>query len=61
MQLDRARELLRSLGIIEVMYDGSEVFLEELDEASQTVLVKNLLTNQQCLIPLSMLEERDIT
>lgn len=60
MDIDRAREISKSLGVIEVIYDGNEVWLEELDEESQTVLVKNLKTNQQCLIPLSMLQERNI-
>lgn len=58
MDLDRAREVSMSLGAIEVIYDGSEVWLEEVDEESKTALVKNLKTNQQCLIPLSMLEEK---
>ena len=61
MQLDRARELSDLLGVIEVIYDGDEVRLEEVDEESQTALVKNLKTNQQCLIPLSMLQERNLT
>jgi len=60
MHLDRARELSMSLGVIEVIYDGNEVNLEELDEESQTALVKNMKTNQQCLIPLSMLQEKFI-
>jgi len=60
VQLNRARELWSSQGIIEVVYDGNEVCLEEVDAESQTALVKNLKTNQQCLIPLSMLQERDI-
>jgi H-type small acid-soluble spore protein len=61
VHLDRAREISRSLGAIEVTYDGNDVWLEELDEESQTALVKNLKGNQQCLIPLSMLQERNIT
>jgi len=61
VQLDRARELSDLLGVIEVIYDGDEVRLEEVDEESQTALVKNLKTNQQCLIPLSMLQERNLT
>jgi len=61
VQLDRARELTDLLGVIEVIYDGDEVRLEEVDEESQTALVKNLKTNQQCLIPLSMLQERNLT
>ena len=61
MQLDRARELWSSLGVVEVMYDGNQVCLQEVDEESQTALVKNMKTNQQCLIPLSMLQEISIT
>jgi small acid-soluble spore protein H (minor) len=60
VHLDRAREISRSLGVIEVTYDGDDVWLEELDEESQTALVKNLKSSQQCLIPLSMLQERNI-
>ena len=59
MDLDRAREVSMSLGVIEVIYDGNEVWLEEVDEESKTALVKNLKTNQQCLIPISMLQEKN--
>ena len=60
MHLDRAKELWSSLGVIEVLYDGNEMYLKEVDEQSQTALVKNLKTDQQCLIPLSMLHEKNI-
>jgi small acid-soluble spore protein H (minor) len=44
MNIDRATEIFNSLGVIEVCYQGSPVWIEKINE--NRVQVQNLNTNQ---------------
>lgn len=57
MDIKRASEIIESLGVIEVSYKGDPVWLENINEQSNTVRVKNMKTDQQLNVGARDLEE----
>lgn len=55
MNTSRAKEIVNSLGVIEVLYNGSSVWIESVNEDS--VQVKDLKTEQRFEVPADDLVE----
>ncbi len=59
MEAERAKQILWSGGEIEVYYNGAPVWIERVDAATRTAVVRNL-QNEACLeVPLTGLLEDD--
>lgn len=57
MDSTRAKQIIESKGVIEVLYQGTPVWIENvLDD--NTVQVSNIQTNDKQDVPVSMLEEK---
>lgn len=57
LEIIRARQIVASPKKIDVFYKGSFVWIEKLDEHSETADVTNLETHQKVSVPISMLFE----
>lgn len=57
MLVDRAREIMESKGVIEVLYQGHPVWIEQIDQDSAQVRL--LDSNQQLNVPINMLAETE--
>jgi H-type small acid-soluble spore protein len=57
MNYDRAQEIVKSTGVIEVFYRSDSVWIEELDKLNKKATVKILNTVKKLDVPLDDLEE----
>ncbi|KZL93793.1 H-type small acid-soluble spore protein [Clostridium magnum] len=57
MNIERATEIIESLGVIEVSYKGDPVWLENINKQSNTVRVKNMKTDEELNVGIRDLEE----
>jgi len=58
MDKKRAKEIMRSDGVIEVLYEGNPVWIENVLD-NNNAAVSRLNTNQRFEVPVSMLVEGD--
>lgn len=59
MDSDRAKKIMESKGVIEVLYEGSPVWIENVLD-NNTVQVSNIQTNVKKEVPAYMLVEKDL-
>lgn len=57
MDIKRATEIIESLGVIGVSYRGDPVWLERINEQSNTVTVKNMKTDEKLNVGITDLKE----
>lgn len=57
MDIKRAAEIIESLGVIGVSYKGDPVWLENINEQSNTAIVKNMKTDQKLNVGITDLKE----
>lgn len=57
MDVKRANEILESLGIVDVTYKGSSVWIENINEASNEAKVKDINTEKVFTVEVSDLKE----
>lgn len=57
MKIERAIEIQDSPGVIDVKYNGNNVWIEEVHKDTESVLVKDLTTNKEIEVPVSKLQE----
>jgi len=57
MNVKRATEIFDSLGVIGVSYKGDPVWLEKINEESNTVIVKNMKTYKELNVDIEELKE----
>ncbi|MGY0375243.1 H-type small acid-soluble spore protein [Clostridium sp. JNZ J1-5] len=57
MDIKKATEIIESLGVIGVNYKGDSVWLENINEESNTVRVKNMKTDKELNVDVKDLEE----
>lgn len=57
MDIKRANEIIESLGVIGVSYKGDPVWLENINEQSNTVIVKNMKTDEKLNVGITDLKE----
>jgi H-type small acid-soluble spore protein len=57
MNIDRAEEIVRSKGVVEVIYKSDSVWIESLDELSKTAKVKVLNSKKEFEVPVDELNE----
>lgn len=57
MDIKRANEIIESLGVIGVSYKGDPVWLENINQQSDTVKVKNMKTDKELNVAVSDLKE----
>lgn len=57
MDIKRATEIIESLGVIGVSYKGDPVWLENINEQSNTATVKNMKTDQKLNVGITDLKE----
>ena len=57
MRIERAIEIQNSPGVIDVKYNGNNVWIEEVHNDTESVLVKDLTTNKEIEVPVSKLQE----
>lgn len=55
MLVDRAREIFKSKGVIQVLYQGHPVWIEEIDEDS--AIIRMMDSEHQLTVPVNMLTE----
>ena len=56
MNTKRAEEIVDSLGVIEVLYQGSPIWIEQIN--GDKVQIQDLNTQQRCEVPVNDLVER---
>ncbi|WP_010248445.1 H-type small acid-soluble spore protein [Acetivibrio cellulolyticus] len=59
MDSNRAKKIMESNGVIEVLYQGSPVWIENVLD-NNTVQVSNIQTNDKKDVPAYMLVEKDL-
>ena len=59
MDSNRAKKIMESKGVIEVLYEGSPVWIENVLD-NNTVQVSNIQTNDKQDVPANMLVEKDL-
>jgi small acid-soluble spore protein H (minor) len=57
MDIKRAFEIVDSLGVIEVKYKGNPVWIENINQQSNTVKVRDINTNKELNVNISDLED----
>lgn len=57
MNLKRAEEIFNSFGVINVIYNNDSVWIEDIQESSETAHVKNLNTGELKEVPIGCLKE----
>lgn len=57
MDIKKATEIIESLGVIGVNYKGDSVWIENINEESNTVRVKNMKTDKELNVDIKDLEE----
>lgn len=57
MDIKKATEIIESLGVIGVNYKGDSVWLENINEESNTVRIKNMKTDKELNVDVKDLEE----
>lgn len=57
MDIKRASEIIESLGVIGVNYKGDPVWLENINQQSNTVKVKNIKKDKELNVDIRDLEE----
>lgn len=57
MDIKRASEIMESHGVIGVSYKGDPVWLENINQQSDTVKVKNMKTDKELNVAVSDLKE----
>jgi len=57
MLVDRAREIMESKGVIEVLYQGHPVWIEQIQQ--DTAQVRLLDNDHRLSVPINMLAESD--
>lgn len=57
MDIKRATEIIESLGVIGVNYKGDPVWLENINQQSNTVKVKNIRKDKELNVDIRDLEE----
>jgi len=57
MLVDRAREIMESKGVIEVLYQGHPVWIEQIEQ--DTAKVRFLDNNHHLNVPINMLAESE--
>jgi H-type small acid-soluble spore protein len=55
MLVDRAREIMESKGVIEVLYQGHSVWIEQIEQDSARI--RMLDNDHQLTVPVNMLAE----
>lgn len=60
MDSNRAKKIMESKGVIEVLYEGSPVWIENVLD-NNTVQVSNIQTNDKQDVPANMLVEKGFT
>lgn len=58
MNIKKATEIIESLGVIDVDYNGRSVWIESINESTNEVEVKDLQTGERCRVNVSKLQER---
>ncbi|HYF75238.1 MAG TPA: H-type small acid-soluble spore protein [Candidatus Nitrosocosmicus sp.] len=61
MDINRAEEIINSKGVIEVTYNNSPVWIENVIREDATAQVRLLTNNQSLNIPVESLNEKDQT
>lgn len=59
MDIDRAEEIVRSLGYINVTYEDKPVWIESINQGMGMVVVKDMDSNKTEEVPISSLVETD--
>lgn len=57
MLVDRAREIMESKGVIEVLYQGHSVWIEQIEQDSARI--RMLDNDHQLTVPVNMLAEAE--
>ncbi|MDT8717912.1 H-type small acid-soluble spore protein [Clostridium sp. 19966] len=57
MDKDRACQIFESEGVIDVVYNGSSIWIEEISEGQNCARVKDLSTKKELTVKLSELKE----
>lgn len=57
MDIKRATEIIESLGVIGVSYKGNPVWLENINDQSYTVKVKDIKTDKELNVDIKDLKE----
>ncbi|MBU5592781.1 H-type small acid-soluble spore protein [Clostridium sp. MSJ-4] len=57
MDIKRATEIVKSLGVIDVNYKGNSVWIENINQKDNEAVVKDLKTNKEFPVDISQLEE----
>ena len=57
MLVDRAREIMESKGVIEVLYQGHSVWIEQIEQDSAHIRL--LDNNHRLSVPINMLRETE--
>ena len=60
MDIEKAREIMNSHGVIGVHYGEAPVWLEQVHEDTGTVEIKNLATEEHLEVPAKALFEDDL-
>lgn len=60
MDSNRAKKIMESKGVIDVLYEGSPVWIENVLD-NNTVQVSNIQTNDKQDVPANMLVEKGFT
>lgn len=57
MEIKRANEIVNSLGVINVNYNGNPVWIENIHSENNQATVKDLNTEKELLVDISELKE----
>lgn len=59
MQSHEAYDIVKSAGYVDVMYKGKKVWIEQINDDENTVLVKDMNSDKEYLVPLEDLRKTD--
>lgn len=57
MNINRAEEIIKSKGVIDVQYKNDSVWLESIDESNRTANVRILNSKKEFVVPVDELNE----
>lgn len=57
MDIKRATEIIKSLGVVGVSYEGNPVWLENINDQNNTVRVKDIKTDKELNVDIKDLKE----
>lgn len=58
MDVKKATEIVESLGVIDVDYDGKSVWIEHINAITNEAEIKYLETGERCVVNVSKLEKK---